>query len=264
MGIKWVNAVLQNSTLTGNAKLILVAIANHADNTTGICWPSHDALAKIAHCSDRQLIRCLRSAEDSGELIIRRGDGRGNRSEYQLCPILLADVKGDISDVKGDIGVQKSDTGDTLYDDKRVTSMTSKDDTDDTLPKSDTLLISKPSKNHQKKGSPYSPPFELFWKRWPKQGDTKSTAFAAWKRLSQEEQVLAEGGLTRWLPEYQRRENKFIPDCSTWLNQKRWENNPPPPSNGHVNGNGRVDFRARIGKPEQVEEYENVIEGTWR
>lgn len=81
MSIKTMNYVWDNSSQTGSALLMLIAIADHA-NDDGVCWPSIARLAKRARVSQRQAQYIVKKLEESGELEVRRGQGRGNTSLY--------------------------------------------------------------------------------------------------------------------------------------------------------------------------------------
>ena len=58
MSIKWSGMVWHNSQQTGSGLLVLLAIADHA-NDDGICWPSVARLARMARVSERQCQRLI-------------------------------------------------------------------------------------------------------------------------------------------------------------------------------------------------------------
>jgi hypothetical protein len=71
----------------------------------------------------------------------------------------------------------------------------------------------------------YSKDFEKFWEVYPNKGGSKKKAFESWlkaikKSISQEE-------LFNLCEKYNKitlgKDIKFIPHCTTWLNQQRWE-----------------------------------------
>ena len=55
-------------------RLVLIAVANHADKRGQSAWPSQETLAEYCCCSSRTIRRQLSELEESG--IIRRGDQR--------------------------------------------------------------------------------------------------------------------------------------------------------------------------------------------
>lgn len=67
--------------------------------------------------------------------------------------------------------------------------------------------------------------FETWWKLYPRKIG-KQTALDAWNRLTDAERTLASENLPRLLPYYAESNIKYIPHASTWLNQKRWTDEP--------------------------------------
>ncbi|MBU6189481.1 MAG: helix-turn-helix domain-containing protein [Betaproteobacteria bacterium] len=66
------------------AKLVLVALADHADET-GLCWPAVASLVNKTGLSERAVRSALRSLEAAAVITLGRGDGRGHTSRYVLC-----------------------------------------------------------------------------------------------------------------------------------------------------------------------------------
>ncbi len=73
--------VWAESTHTGSALLMLLAIADHA-NDDGVCWPAVETLAAKARVKSRQAQNLIAYLEESGELTVQRGRGRKNTSIY--------------------------------------------------------------------------------------------------------------------------------------------------------------------------------------
>ena len=67
MSIAALNWAWSQQAPTSTAKLVLVALADHA-NADGECWPSMGAVAELAQCSTRQVARCIDALEDAGLL----------------------------------------------------------------------------------------------------------------------------------------------------------------------------------------------------
>lgn len=69
--------------------------------------------------------------------------------------------------------------------------------------------------------------FESFWRNYPKKIDKKRSE-AKYKLLSETEKVSAAAGLEKWNIYWEARsEEQFIPHPTTWLNNRRWEAEPP-------------------------------------
>jgi hypothetical protein len=97
----------------------------------------------------------------------------------------------------------------------------------------------------------YTVDFIDFWSHWPKKGDAKLPAFKAWRNLSKAKREAARTAIPLWLAYYASIENRHIPNCTTWLNQARWEVDPPPVEQSRPqNGNGRQPF-----VPEHISNY---------
>jgi hypothetical protein len=82
MSIEAVRHVLERSKTKGAQRLILIAIAEHADSN-GIAWPSIETIARLANCSGRFVKETIKKLK-SGELIIEKGGGRGRSNRYRI------------------------------------------------------------------------------------------------------------------------------------------------------------------------------------
>lgn len=93
MGIEAYKAVWSNSNQVGTRKLLLLALAEFAsEENDWRCWPSIGKLANMVGVSDRQIKTHLAALESSAEIIIRRGQGRGNTNEYDITPVIKGEV----------------------------------------------------------------------------------------------------------------------------------------------------------------------------
>ena len=74
------------------------ALADHANNTTGLCWPRMETLARRLSRSPRTVQRHLHLLEELGlvEFVRRLRDGRGRFGAYvyRLAHILAASARG--------------------------------------------------------------------------------------------------------------------------------------------------------------------------
>jgi hypothetical protein len=65
------------------AKLILISLANHADHTTGFCYPPMKLIAKEASCDRRTVIRKLPLLTDGGYIrIVPDREGKQRLAHY--------------------------------------------------------------------------------------------------------------------------------------------------------------------------------------
>ena len=70
--VSW--ALSTQRVATPMQRLVLIAVANHADKRGQSAWPSQETLAEYCCCSSRTIRRQLSELEESG--LIRRGDQR--------------------------------------------------------------------------------------------------------------------------------------------------------------------------------------------
>lgn len=89
MSIQAVGWVLDQDPekLPGKAKLVLVAIANHADHTTGYCWLKLATIARESSMPERSLYRYIGALVRNGYLRkeLRKGaDGKQRATDYWI------------------------------------------------------------------------------------------------------------------------------------------------------------------------------------
>lgn len=120
MSVDCMSAVWKHSTHSGNKLLLLLALADHA-NDDGICWPSLDKLAEKARISKRQAQRIVSELTESGEIsILKKGNGRGQSTLYHVNVDKISSIKDDnmstFDSKKGDKSRTKGDTMSTFSD----------------------------------------------------------------------------------------------------------------------------------------------------
>jgi DNA-binding transcriptional MocR family regulator len=76
-------AVWDHSRAQGVARLVLLALADHADHE-GYCWPSVETVAQKCRVSERTVQRAIAEAEASGEIQRRVMQGRGYTNLYRV------------------------------------------------------------------------------------------------------------------------------------------------------------------------------------
>ena len=83
MSVKVQSRVWEHSQATGNALIVLLKIADNADDSGNNAWPSIARLAHYCRCSRSTVKRSLRELVELGELeVVQRGGGRGQGSRY--------------------------------------------------------------------------------------------------------------------------------------------------------------------------------------
>lgn len=76
--------VMENSRSTENDRLVLIAIANEADDFGFNAWPGKKRLESASNSSKSTVTRSLKRLEALGELIVARRSGRRASNHYAL------------------------------------------------------------------------------------------------------------------------------------------------------------------------------------
>ena len=137
--------------------------------------------------------------------------------------------------------------------DRRRLSRTNRTIVPDNVPDTPPIMSRTMSRTRTKvsnnpKGLDYTPGFESFWSFYPKRVG-KGEAFKAWTKSNCEVITEVVVQAVREQNGYLIREGgKFIPLPATWLNQKRWQDEPPKPSpfSDKTAGNAEALRRAAI------------------
>lgn len=86
MSVRYIDRVWANQELKGGRLLVMLALADHA-NDAGECWPSQRHLAAKSRLTERQLRRVITALTKEGYLAIaEKGLGRGKKTLYRLFP----------------------------------------------------------------------------------------------------------------------------------------------------------------------------------
>lgn len=83
MAYQEVTRIFQHSKQKGAARLIMLAIAEHAD-TNGYAFPSAERIAAYAACSARHVERLIPELKDTPELYVLAGGGRWKSNRYVI------------------------------------------------------------------------------------------------------------------------------------------------------------------------------------
>ena len=95
MSVQALGWVLENSAARLGARLVLIALANHAHDDGSNAYMSQATIAREARLTVRQVRRCLNELETSGE-IIRSGKTEHGVVKWQLRMGVLKSATGQI------------------------------------------------------------------------------------------------------------------------------------------------------------------------
>lgn len=197
-------AVFRHSKSKGSARLVLLAMADEA-NDEGLLTAyrrSQSWLARKANVDEGTARRAIAALVESGEvLLLARGDGRAS-SDYRLS---LPGIEGvqdappapaDRAPRPGEMHPQGAQPAPPIIPLLPVGSLSAPEDDG----------------------------FEAFWAAYPRKTD-KANARKAWPRaLRKTTADVLLAGARRLAAE--RRDPKFTPHASTWLNGERWTDAP--------------------------------------
>jgi hypothetical protein len=222
------SAVWQHSKFKGTALLLLLAIADFADDD-GQAYPSVATLARKIRSKPRNTQKILRQLQDSGELEIELGCGPHGTNLYRVHSS---------TGVNHRTGVYSSTRGGAL---------------EGRLPLS--CRTPKPSMNHQEPSCAFAvlqiSRFPDFWKTYPKKRN-KGDAEKSWKKQkldSKADEIIRAVQIQKTWPDWLQDNGKFIPHPATWLNAKGWDNEDDavnPPAAGNAPDQGIPKFKAVV------------------
>lgn len=189
MSIECLNKALKIKGLSPTKKLILVLLANYADEK-GSCYPSLKHIAEIIGLKTTKTIRtAIQEFESLGYLKIeyRKLENGGNTSNKYHLKL------------------------DTVFNNPKVIEDT-------------TLLSSVTPNTKDNTKNIYTKDFEDFWNKYPRKISKKSAFNSYKKALKQEKPEYINLCALRFAESCKAKniEEQYIPHASTWLNQERW------------------------------------------
>ena len=203
MSIEALNWAIKQPIYPPATKLILIVLANYCDEK-GSCYPSVSTLASICGVSGRQVRRCLSALQQSKMIRTEPRIMRGGQTSNRYFLRVDVDDRG--------VGHQSHP-----------------------LPDMDVTPPLTPMTDHEPKDEPkdkpketYTSDFNAFWKIYPR----KTAKFAAGKAYAKAVKSVSPKKLLSITMAFavnnSHTEMKFIPHASTWLNQKRYLDEPVP------------------------------------
>ena len=239
--------------LTPREKVVLLALADCMNATTGMCFPSARRLSEMTGIHDRSVWRVLGLLEEKGLITrINRELDRGGKSSNRYLLHLSEPVPPPTSLPMTEPAQPYEETYTPPYDKNDIAPMTQQHTPYD---KNDTLTIEenyirelkednnhgqlfelteteptpKPAKPKKRPLGKYTEAFEDFWKIYPSNRG-KAAAFKAWgkakKRGATEEQLKTAAAAYRGYVTRLGRAEEHIKHASSWLNQDDWLDEP--------------------------------------
>lgn len=230
MSNRVLNWVFEQSPTTGNDRLVLIAIADEADDDGTNAYPSVDRISRKARVNKRTTMRCLARLEETGTLIVNRPERRGRGHFNTYVVVMEAPASGDrvTPDATGRETARKGDSEDRERARKGAP-----------MSALDPLPLGSYEPDPQTHDAA-AVQFGFFWKAYPDRDGKKigkANALAVWRRLSIEERRAAHRGASN-LADAVRRGGRFgVKDAERFLRGRCWEDWQEPAA-VQANGNG--------------------------
>jgi hypothetical protein len=238
----------------------MILLAEAADRDTGSCYPGITSLARLMRTSERNVQYRLKELRDSGELTVLRQRSPYGTNVYVLNPSLLGD-EGEFVSSKP---TTRKDEAHFTPTDGPSTKYASPPSTKHTSPKPSV----EPSVLTTRDKSLVVSEFATWYQDYPRK-EKRLDAEKAWIKLTDDERRMAAEKLPLFLPYYKHKrdlgEAHFIPLPTTWLNGKRWLDDPPKIERivpRATRGGATVDF-AELGRQKMNGRHEpagNVVD----
>jgi hypothetical protein len=231
MAIRWLDAVLNNSQARLGDRLVLLVLADSADNDTGSCYPGIPTIARKAGMSERAVQYSIKRLEELGELTVTRQSTKFGTNTYALSGKLL--------------GVKQLHRGGADFAPLPVQILHPGGEA--VAPKPSVEPLEEPSvepntngvtKSETRRAPDYSAEFEAFWAQTHRRG-VKMNASAEWNRLTPADHDAIMAALPKWrASEDWNREPKYIMHIERWLKYRHFDDEPTPMVRTTANGHG--------------------------
>lgn len=242
MSVKVMSWVWDNSTAPGIDRLVLLAVADSADDNGGNAWPSVASLARKAGVNVRTVQRSIRRLADSGALKIKENAGKNGVHVYRVVmKTPPAESHPDnLSPRQSDSGAESPRQNDAPAE-SRETPGTQSPEPSLNHPSETSLRsvsVARPSK------SEIAEVFEEFWKIYPRRTGKRGAQVEFEKAVKRAPTHVIIEGAKRYRDD-PNREDGFTKHPSTWLHQDCWDDDPLP-----ARMHGAV--AARSGSPQRT------------
>ena len=217
-------SVRYDADLPPNAKLLYGEISSLTD-VTGYCFASNAYFEQLYELSSRTITRLLKSLEERGYIrIVDANGGNGQRKIYAGQNPLNAPPDKNVYTplTKMSIPPDKN-VGDNNKSSIKFTNPP-------IVPQEGTGKKAPRKKREPKKQPDWKPEiFQRFWDLYPRH-ESKQSAITAWDKLKPSNDTIKEmsAALRRQVESEQWQRGIGIPYGSTYLNQRRWEDEPSP------------------------------------
>jgi hypothetical protein len=215
-----ITSLVWESALVQSHKLVMLALADHADHDGRNIYPSIARTAWKTGFSDRQVQRIIRSLESSG-ILVKTGEARQHFPAQYAVDLGRLPKRPPCEPDRGEPGVTSATPG--------VTSATSRGDIA-VSPEPSYNRQNEPSVPGRARADKTEAAFERFWAAYPAHRRRDREACSAWWRdhIGPDEEAAVANGLVMWLisEEWTKEDGRFVPAPLKWLSDRRWMDHP--------------------------------------
>lgn len=229
MSIRLMTLVWDNFPRGGSEKLIMLAMADWANDFGGSLYPSIATVAQKTNISDKQARRIIHTLIDDGYLTVVGNDNGGAPTQTRQYQLIVSKLQAVSQSVTPPIDVTPPTHGSTPLPPVGVDHSHAGEYTPPTHGSQSIiypLVIHQSNHQEKKSHSVLDDGFEEFWNRYPKKVG-KTLAHTAWKKAKVKvDDVL---NTLQWQvqsEQWQKQSGQFIPNPTTYINQGRWHDEP--------------------------------------
>lgn len=206
------NWLVRDGSIPVRVKAVFMVLSSHTGRD-GTWWMGHQQIAREAGLSVSSVQRSLADLRDMGLVTWdARVTERGDRAENAYRLAVLTGGSG-----HSDRGVHSPGPGGPV-------TVTEQQEEPEEEPQEEPEQTSAPAALTLALPDPMDQQFQEFWDAYPRHTD-RAKAEAAFRRARKRYPLsLILGGVERLVAE--RRDPQFIPHPTTWLNGRRWEDEP--------------------------------------
>lgn len=233
MSIKIMQEVWDRAPVDQGSLLVLLALADSADEESRTCYPGVPSLAKKSRLKDRQVRNCLRSLRDLGLIEVQRNASPVKTNLYRLTPSEAWQEMPDRQFLHPPFEnpdrqfLHNREAMECLSDRQPIAPkpLVTSEEPSDTR---ESDLFSETGGEGATKTERQDSGFEEWWKTYPKSRNrpskkqTEVKFRAALKKVSLDDLMRATKAYAAEC-EREGRIPTYVAQATTWLNQERWE-----------------------------------------
>ncbi len=217
--------VFAESEVTGNDRLVLLAIADEADDDGTKAFPSIDRLAEKCRVPSRTVRRCLVRLEEVNALLVTRPEkhGRGHHNVYTV----VMPGHGQSVPLSPSMKSSESDGERSRKGAERGAALANPSYTHRPIDPKSKSKSARPEPLPLSERDVEANSFASFWSTYPRRAGLGAARTAWANACAKADPAILIAGAARYASD-PNRVPEFTAHPATWLNRERWEDDPEP------------------------------------